>query len=307
MVHIHAHFQLVVGDDLTKSYRVPLEAVFLGSARPDGEFFVPAPELELILLVVRLTLKHLTWDAVVTRRARIPASARSELADLESRSEPAEVERRLEQALPFVRRGTFEDCRLALAPDAGKFAGIRAGGRLLADLTPCARRSRAADVGLKFWRRGGEIGSAAGIAPGAAEAAGRGRRDHRHRRRRRRRKVDGGRGTRQAAGQDLRGGSRAPRQAPEVMDHPRPPEHRARTLRIPPGRPAPRPPGTLARDGARGSGDRPGARPLPHRRAIRRIATNGGLVLCDRFPLPELKLMDGPRVERVMDPIAGAG
>ena len=35
---------------------------------------------------------------------------------------------------------------------------------------------------------------------------------------------------------------------------------------------------------------------------IRRIATNGGLVLCDRFPLPELKLMDGPRVERVRDP-----
>ena len=37
-------------------------------------------------------------------------------------------------------------------------------------------------------------------------------------------------------------------------------------------------------------------------RRIRRIATNGGLVLCDRFPLPELKLMDGPRVERVRDP-----
>jgi thymidylate kinase len=35
---------------------------------------------------------------------------------------------------------------------------------------------------------------------------------------------------------------------------------------------------------------------------VRRIATNGGLVLCDRFPLRELKLMDGPRVERVRDP-----
>ena len=157
MVHVHAHYQLVVGDDLTKSYRVPLEEAFLGSARPDGEFLVPAPELELILLVIRLTLKHLTWDAVVTRRARIPASARSELADLESRAEAGEVERRLEQALPFVSVQTFDDCRLALAPDAGKIAGIRAGGRLLADLAPCARRSRAADVGLKFWRRGTEI------------------------------------------------------------------------------------------------------------------------------------------------------
>ena len=90
------------------------------------------------------------------RRARIPASARSELADLESRSEPAEVERRLEQALPFVRRGTFEDRRLALAPDAGKFAGIRAGGRRW----PISRRARGDPRRRrrpKFWRRGGEI------------------------------------------------------------------------------------------------------------------------------------------------------
>ena len=240
---------------------------FLGSARPDGEFFVPAPELELILLVVRLTLKHLTWDAMVMRRARIPASARSELADLERRSEPAEVERRLEQALPFVRRG---DLRRLPAGARARCRKVRRDPRRRAP----AGRSHAVRAAIPRRRRRPQVLAprrrdrrAAGIAPGAVEAAGRGRRDHRHRRRRWRRQVDGGRGTRQAAGQDLRGGSRAPRQAPEVMDHPRPPEHRARTLRIPPGRPAPRPPGTLARDGARGSGDCPGARPLPHRPA----------------------------------------
>ena len=31
----------------------------------------------------------------------------------------------------------------------------------------------------------------------------------------------------------------------------------------------------------------------------RRFATNGGLVICDRFPLPQIKIMDGPQVERV--------
>ncbi len=31
----------------------------------------------------------------------------------------------------------------------------------------------------------------------------------------------------------------------------------------------------------------------------RRFATNGGLVLCDRFPIPAIKIMDGPQVERV--------
>ncbi len=302
VVHIHAHFQLVVGDDLTKSYRVPLEAVFLGSARPDGEFFVPAPELELILLVVRLTLKHLTWDAVVTRRARIPASARSELADLESRSEAAEVERRLEQALPFVRRGTFEDCRLALAPDAGKIAGIRAGGRLLADLTPCARRSRAADVGLKFWRRGGEIAArlASRPAPSKQPAAG---------------------GAIIAiVGADGAGKSTAVEELAKRLGK------TFAVARAHLGKPPKSWTTRGLRNVARGRSayllvaQRLG-RPAPSRatehavlatalardrfltaRRIRRIATNGGLVLCDRFPLPELKLMDGPRVERVRDP-----
>jgi thymidylate kinase len=32
----------------------------------------------------------------------------------------------------------------------------------------------------------------------------------------------------------------------------------------------------------------------------RRIATNGGLVICDRFPVPQLRLMDSPRVERLL-------
>ena len=37
-------------------------------------------------------------------------------------------------------------------------------------------------------------------------------------------------------------------------------------------------------------------------RSVRRIATNGGLVLCDRFPLPQLTLMDARRVERAIGP-----
>jgi thymidylate kinase len=37
-------------------------------------------------------------------------------------------------------------------------------------------------------------------------------------------------------------------------------------------------------------------------RAARRIATNGGLVVCDRFPLPQLTTMDAPRVRRLSDP-----
>jgi thymidylate kinase len=37
---------------------------------------------------------------------------------------------------------------------------------------------------------------------------------------------------------------------------------------------------------------------LDYNRA-RRFASNGGLVICDRFPLPQIKIMDGAQVERV--------
>jgi thymidylate kinase len=301
-VHVHAHFQLVVGDDLTKGYRVPLEAAFLASARPDGEFLVPAPELELILLVIRLTLKHLTWDAVALRRATIPASARAELADLESRAEALDIGRRLEQALPFVGRQTFEGCRLALAPGAGRIAGIRAGKDLLADLTPCARRSRAADVGLKLWRR--SAGVAARLASRPAP----------------RKQPAAGGAIIAIVGADGAGKSTAVEELAKRL---------GTTFWVVPahlGKPPRSWTTRVLRNLARGRSAylllaRRLGRPAPSRatqhailatalardryltaRRIRRIAANGGLVLCDRFPLRELKLMDGPRVERVRDP-----
>jgi thymidylate kinase len=302
VVHVHAHYQLVVGDDLTKSYRVPMEDAFLRSAGPDGEFLVPAPELELILLVIRLTLKHLTWDARLARRARIPASARAELADLESRAEAGEVERQLEQMLPFVRWQTFDACRMALAPGAGRIAGVRAGGRLLGELAPCARRSRVADVSLKFWRRGAGIAArlasrpaprkqpAAGgaiIAIVGADGAGKTTAVEELGRRLGETfevaRAHLGKPPRSLTTRALRNLARA-RSAWLLL---------ARRL----GRPAPTRATqnailatALARDRRR------------EVRRIRRIATNGGLVLCDRFPLRELKLMDGPRVERLRDP-----
>ena len=71
LVHVHAHFRLVLGDDTTKNFWLPVEAAYLDSRSQDGLLPVPAPEHELAVLVLRMVLKHSTWDAQLQRRGTL--------------------------------------------------------------------------------------------------------------------------------------------------------------------------------------------------------------------------------------------
>ncbi len=296
LVHVHAHFQLIVGDDLTKNYRIPLEHAFLEAPGLDGEFRVPAPELELILLVIRLAIKHLTWDAVITKRTRVAASARAELADLTDRAQQARLHDLLGHWLPFVAKRTFDDCLRALAPGAGLGDRVAAGARLTADLRPCARRSRGADISLKFWRRGAGIGRRLRSRPAQRRQLAAGCVIA----------IVGGDGAGKSTAVQALGDWLGATFDLTQAHLGRPQRSRTTVILI-----------TCAR--ARGASLRLirliGSRPAPARRTerallavamardrylalrrVRRIATNGGIGLCDRFPLVQLTLMDAPRI-----------
>ena len=107
----------------------------------------------MILLVIRLTLKHSTWDALLARRAKVSASAREELGFLRARADERVLHGLLEQHLPFVDRRAFDAAMESLDRGSATRARIRAGKRLVGQLEVCARRLRAADVRLKVWRR----------------------------------------------------------------------------------------------------------------------------------------------------------
>jgi thymidylate kinase len=58
LVHVHAHFRLVVGESNVKSFRLPWENAVLGTRREDRSgFFLADPAQELLLLLVRLAIK----------------------------------------------------------------------------------------------------------------------------------------------------------------------------------------------------------------------------------------------------------
>lgn len=62
--HLHVHYQLVLGEQFVKNYRLPLEDQFLDSVQLKSGVKIPIPELELIFLSIRALLKYRDRDAI---------------------------------------------------------------------------------------------------------------------------------------------------------------------------------------------------------------------------------------------------
>jgi thymidylate kinase len=153
LVHVHAHYRLVVGDDKTKNYRIPMEEALIASSIQDGVFRIPSAELEFIVFVVRMILKHSVWDAVAQGRGRLSAAERRELGHLESRIDGAALAAGLANHAPFLEPTLFEACVSALHPDAPLWHRVKCGARLQRQLRAHTRRSYLVDIALKAWRR----------------------------------------------------------------------------------------------------------------------------------------------------------
>ncbi len=64
LAHLHIHYQLIIGQEFVKNYYLPLEHPFLENTRTLGGVRVPIPELELIVLMLRMLLKYRDRDVV---------------------------------------------------------------------------------------------------------------------------------------------------------------------------------------------------------------------------------------------------
>lgn len=152
LVHVHAHYQLVLGHDATKNYHLPIEKPFLASSAQSELFRVPAPEFEFVLFVIRMALKHSTWAAIVGRQTGLSAGEQQELVYLQARVNKAQVHKILAEHLPSLDVTVFEGYLRSLQPGCSSWSRFKAGQRLQNNLRACARRSPIADEWLKLWR-----------------------------------------------------------------------------------------------------------------------------------------------------------
>lgn len=82
--HLHVHYQLVLGEQFVKNYRLPLMSHFFNTiCLPDG-VLIPSPEMELIVLALRALLKYRDRDALkdilAIRSSGLPNHIRQEIA-----------------------------------------------------------------------------------------------------------------------------------------------------------------------------------------------------------------------------------
>ena len=152
LVHVHAHFQLVLGSDLSKNYRLPLEKLYLESAGQQGLFRVPAPAFELVIFVVRMILKHSSWDTILMGHSRLSPSEQGELEYL-STPDILVSARAILQYVPGLSTTLFEDCLQALQPGCSLWRRVRVGEQLQNVLRSSARVPHFEDVIVKFTQR----------------------------------------------------------------------------------------------------------------------------------------------------------
>jgi thymidylate kinase len=152
-VHIDAQAQLVLGDDTTKNVHLPLEKAYLASCTQGSLFPVPAPELELAVLVLRLALKHGTWDAAVFGLATLKDTERRELDYLQGRADQAELRRIVETYLAPIGWSDWSGYLHALLGDLPLPTRLAAGRRVVAGVADLMRRRRALDTAVRCRRR----------------------------------------------------------------------------------------------------------------------------------------------------------
>lgn len=303
-VHVHAHYQLVFGHYLTANYHLPIEKPLLESAIPGHVFQVPAPEFDWIVFVIRALLGYHVC-AGSGQWATWLSSIQGEFEYLKSRIKTGAVNAALEQHLPLIDPVFFATCVRAIESGCPLWTRLAVIRRLHRRLRSHARRSAVVDALWRFLARGaGWIRRSICAQSSSGRLAAGGRMIA----------LVGGDGAGKSTAVEELYAWLSPHFATKRVHLGKPPRSlltitvaAARRLALVGKR-------TLSLVHLHRSQTTPSDSPafagyLLLLRSVcvaydryrlyvkaRRFATNGGLVVCDRFPVPQITAMDGPNI-----------
>ena len=151
IVHIHLHVQLVLGHDLTKNYHLPLENAVIASANRTALLPTPTAEFEYILYALRAVLKYTLRRNHLDKYDRV--GSHRELEYLRGRANVEETRRILREHLPCIGDELFDSCVACAQPGAFAWRRFRTRMRLRRALSAHARRSEFVNGWLQVTRR----------------------------------------------------------------------------------------------------------------------------------------------------------
>ncbi len=153
LVQVQRHDRLVLGDDATKNYRLPIESEYLRDLMRPSLLPVPRPVCEYLVFLIRMGIKHCPIDAIGQYEGRLSQSERHELRFLEERVTMSEVGAAATQLLTGVDQALLERVRAAIEPGTGITERAAAGFHLERALGRYRLRPWAIDFALRIVRR----------------------------------------------------------------------------------------------------------------------------------------------------------
>ncbi len=114
---------------------------------------IPSPAFELALFLIRMTVKHCTWDAFVTLQGSLSRSERRELDDLLGHVDLDDVWALTDEHFPFISRELWARCLRSAKPGSSRWFQIVTASRLQRTLGGWSRRPPRVDTSVRMWRR----------------------------------------------------------------------------------------------------------------------------------------------------------
>ncbi len=116
LIHAHVHYHLIVGRSRTILWHFPFEEALLATAQANGLFAKPAPDLDLVLLAVRLLEQATPLEALRPAPLDWLRQAQPELTDLRRAVSAEALGAALRRHLPELDPAFFARILVALDP-----------------------------------------------------------------------------------------------------------------------------------------------------------------------------------------------
>ena len=140
LVHVHAYYRVITGESLVKNYRLPIEEMLLENTWEVESIHLPAKSAELVIFTLRMMLKH-TSVVELLMLARDWKHVREEILWLLEGGQVDESINLIRDWLPAVDPRLFSECVQAIRSPAHLLRRIALGLKIRSSLRVYARRS----------------------------------------------------------------------------------------------------------------------------------------------------------------------